>query len=81
MLTSVDRSFRCRDLIALDNKSTKAILFEGIDSIFRLDKKAGFKIKRIHCDQEFQSVIDEVSDEMDIRWFFLTATEHVPEAE
>jgi hypothetical protein len=44
MLTSVDRSFRCRDLIALDNKSTKAILFEGIDSIFRLDKKAGFKI-------------------------------------
>jgi hypothetical protein len=69
MLTSVDRSFRCRDLIALDNKSTKA-MFEGIDSIFRLDKKAGFNIKRIHCDQEFQSVKDEVSDEMDIEMVF-----------
>jgi hypothetical protein len=80
MLTSIDRSIRFRALIALDNRSGTAI-FEGLDSIYRIYKKSGFTIKWIHCDQEFRPLMDNVSNKLDIKMNYATASEHVPEAE
>jgi hypothetical protein len=80
MLTGIDRTIRFRVLIALDSRSESEIC-RGIDSIFRLYSKAGFKITRIHCDQEFRGMIDKVSDDLDIEMNYATKGEHVPEAE
>ena len=80
MLTSIDRSIRFRALIVLDDRSESAI-YNGLYSIFRLYDNAGFRIKRIHCDQEFGTVMDKVSDNLDIDVNLATAGEHVPEAE
>lgn len=80
MLTGIDRSIRFRALIALDNRSEAAI-YDGIDSIIRVYKKAGFRVSRIHCDQEFRPVMERVSDELNISINYATAGEHVPEAE
>jgi hypothetical protein len=57
MNTGIDRSIRFRALIALEDRSEKSI-FYGIDSIFRLYNKAGFRIRHIHCDQEFRTMMD-----------------------
>jgi hypothetical protein len=80
MLTGIDRSIRFRALIALDSRSESEI-FRGITSIFRLYENAGFRIKRIHCDQEFRNMMERVSTEFDITMNYATAGEHVPEAE
>jgi hypothetical protein len=80
MLTGIDRSIRFRALIALDNRSESQI-YQGIDSIFWLYNKAGFRITHIHCDQEFRGMMDKVSDDLDIEMNYATAGEHVPEAE
>jgi hypothetical protein len=80
MLTGIVRSIRFRAQIALDNRSEESV-YKGIDSIFRLYNNAGFRIKRIHCDQEFRTMMEKVSDEVDIEMNYATASEHVPEAE
>jgi hypothetical protein len=80
MLTGIDRSIRFRALIALDSRSESEI-FRGITSIFRLYDNAEFRIKRIHCDQEFRNMMESVSTEFDITMNYTTAGEHVPEAE
>jgi hypothetical protein len=80
MLTGIDRSIRFRALIALDDRSEKSI-FKGIDSIFRLYHKAGFRIRHIYCDQEFRTMMDKVSDKLGIDMNYATASEHVSDAE
>jgi hypothetical protein len=65
MLTGIDRSIRFRALIALDCRSEDSI-YKGIDSIFRLFNNAGFRIKRILCDQEFRPLMEKVSDQLEI---------------
>jgi hypothetical protein len=49
--------------------------------IFCFYNKAGFQIKTIHCDQEFQPMMARVSDELDITMNYATADEHVSEVE
>ena len=80
MLTAIDKSIRHRALVPMDNRESKE-LFESIDVILRYYNKAGYKIKSIHCDQEFRPIMDRVSDDLDIEMNYATTDEHVPEAE
>ena len=56
-------------------------LFKALDIAIRPYNKAGYRIKEIHCDQEFKHMMDQVSDEMDIEMNHTTTGEHVHEAE
>jgi hypothetical protein len=80
MLTGIDRSIRVRVLIALDNRSESEI-FRGMKSVLRVYDDAGFRIKRIICDQEFRHMMERVSEEFNVEMNYATAGEHVPEAE
>jgi hypothetical protein len=80
MLTGIDRSIRLRALNALDRRIESEI-FRGIQSIVRLYANEGFRINRIHCDQEFRNMMERVFDEFSIEMNYATAGEHVPEAE
>jgi hypothetical protein len=46
----------------MNNRESKE-LFESIDVILRYYNKVGYKIKLIHCDQEFRLIMDLVSDD------------------
>ena len=56
-------------------------IYAGIDKIFRFYNRAGFTIRTIHCDGEFQPLLEKVADELGIVMNYATANEHVPEAE
>ena len=49
--------------------------------VLRHYNKAGFTIKKIYCDGEFKSMMDTVSDELDIDMNYANPDEHVPEIE
>ena len=80
LLTSIDTGIRYRALQPLDSRSDTAI-YTAIDKIFRLYTKAGIRIKCIHADGEFKSLMDNIADELDIEINPASAQEHVPEAE
>ena len=42
---------------------------------------AGFTIKRINCDQEFQPIMDLIKDDMDIEMNYAPAQAHTPRAD
>ena len=42
---------------------------------------SGFRITKMHCDQEFKPLMDPVKDEMNIEMFYPPAGDHVSEAE
>ena len=80
MFTSIDRTLKFRALVPLVNR-TESELFRAIDMVFRHYNIGGFRIKSIHCDQEFKPIMDKVSDELGIEMNYATTDEHVPEAE
>ena len=80
MLTSIDRTIRYRPLIPLKNRESKE-LYWAIDAILRNYNQAGFSIKQIFCDQEFEELMEQVNDELDIKMDYTSSGEHVPEAE
>ena len=80
MLVGIDTTIRHRFCVPLKNRSNKQ-LFKALDIAIRPYNKAGYRIKEIHCDQEFKHMMDQVSDEMDIEMNPTTTGEHVHEAE
>jgi Reverse transcriptase (RNA-dependent DNA polymerase) len=79
-LTNIDRSVRFRCIAALKTR-TKEELFHALDKTLRVYNGAGFVIKQIYCDIEFQPMFDLVKDELDVKMNYANAGDHVPEAE
>ena len=52
-----------------------------MDVIMRKYNGAGFTVKRINCDQEFQPIVDLIKDEMDIEMNYALAQVHTPRVE
>ena len=80
MLTAVDRSVRFRSLVPINSKHEKEY-YRALDIILRHYNRGGFVVKRIHCDNEYKSMMDSVKDDMDIDMNYSNAKDHVPEAE
>ena len=53
----------------------------GLDNVFRIYHAAGFKVVKIHCDKEFESLKTQLKDDYKINVNCASAQEHVPEAE
>ena len=80
MLTTIDRSIKFRGLVPLNSRK-KNELYRALDVILRHYNKSGFKVTKIHCDNEFRTLMEEIQDELDIELNFANAGDHVPEAE
>ena len=80
MMNGIDKTIRYRKVVPLKNRTAES-LYNGIDKVLRDYNKAGMRIKVMRCDNEFRTLMDEVSDEMDIEMEYAAPGEHQPEAE
>ncbi|KAL3936878.1 MAG: hypothetical protein SGBAC_007902, partial [Bacillariaceae sp.] len=80
VLTRVDKQGYMRHYIPLPNR-TKKSLYDGIDKVFQLYNHADFRVKTIHCNQEFKVVFDDVKDALDVHMNYTSTGEHEPTAE
>lgn len=80
MLTTIDTRVKFRALVPLESRKAK-VVYQALDVILRFYNDGGFTITDIHCDQEFRSMMEVVSDDLDVRMNYMTTGEHVPEAE
>ena len=65
MFTSIDTTKRYRTLVALDNRSSTE-LYKALDKTFRLYNNAGYVVKTIRSDNEFQVIMEKVTDDLNI---------------
>jgi hypothetical protein len=80
MMTGIDKSIQFRGLVPMDSRLAPE-LYRALDIILRVYNKRGYHIKTINCDGEFRTLMDEVSDGLDIEMNYTSKGEHVPEAE
>ena len=80
MLTTIDQMVKFRSVVPITLR-THEEYFRALDQVLRHYNRAGFKIKTIHCDGEYRSMMDNVSDDLDVVMNFTNAQDHVPEAE
>ena len=80
LLTTVDTTIKYRSVSVLHGKSDDDF-YEALDRVLRHYNKGGFNITTIHCDREFKSIMDRVSDGMDVTMNYANPGDHVPEIE
>ena len=56
-------------------------LYKAMDGVFNKYNNAGYKIKHISADNQFQASLEAIQDELRVTLHFSAAQEHVPEAE
>ena len=62
-----------------DNKHES--FYKVLDKMLRVYNNGGFIIERIECDREFESIMNKVSDDMNITMDYVSAQDHVGAAE
>ena len=79
-LSTIDTSVRYRTAVPIDNETDEAY-FDALNDVARIYNGADFKIRMIRCDGAFESIMEQVQDEMDIEMDYCPPNGHVPEAE
>jgi hypothetical protein len=79
-LTTVSRNIMYRTTEWVPNKTAKAYR-SALGNVFRVYNMAGFKIKSIHCDNEYRSLMQELESINEVKMNYASAQEHVPEIE
>ena len=79
-LNSIDTTIKYCGAIYIQSKEDDQY-YKAIDKLLRTYNQAGFGITTIHCDREFNEMIDPIKDELDITIIPTSAQEHQPEAE
>ena len=59
MLTTIDKSNEFKGLVPLNGRK-KSELYRALDIILRHYNKSGFKVTKIHCDNEFRTLFEEI---------------------
>ena len=80
LFTTVDKYIRFWWFVPLAN-ITKEECYRDLYVIIRYNNKPGFTFKRIECDGEFKSNMDEVRNDMGMETNYYNPDNHVPEAE
>ena len=80
-LTTITRALYYRTANYLLSRQ-KENLYSGLDEVLRMYNSNGFYIEKIYCDNEFRSIMDEISDTLEgITLKYSPSKAHVPEAE
>ena len=80
MLTAIDRLIRFRSVVPIDTK-TQDDYYKALHVIFCQYNRGRFVIKTIYCNREYCTMMNKVSDNLDIVMNYTNASDHVPEAE
>ena len=80
MLTTINWMIKYQSLVPMEGKK-HADYYHALDKILRLYNSAGFIVKTIQCDREYQAMMDQVKDELDVDMNYMSASEHVPKVE
>jgi hypothetical protein len=80
ILTTISRHIMYRTTEWVPNKTAKAYR-SALDNVFWLYNLAGFRIRSIHCDNEYRSLMQELEIIYEIKMNYSNAQEHVPEVE
>ena len=59
------------------DEKTKENIYKVLDKALRIYNTGNFQIGTIECDNEFKSIMDAVSDNLDIQMNYSNAQEHV----
>jgi hypothetical protein len=81
-LTTISRNIYYRTAQYVESQTVNCYR-EALREIIQVYNRAGFQVRRIHCDNEFANIMDELvnGDELDIEINYANPQEHVPEAE
>ena len=79
-LTSISGSLMFRHIVYIKNSLSRE-LYVKMDIIFRDYVNAGYAITHLHTDNQFQPLLEPVSQELRTQMHFAAAQEHVPQAE
>ena len=79
-MTTIDAPIRNRSLICLKNRDADS-MYGGLDVVLHRHNKAGFYIKKIRCDNEFCTLMNNIVDDLDIKIECVPQGDHVPKAE
>ena len=80
MLNGIDKTIKCRKVLPLPSRTAES-MYKGINTVLRDYNKADMRVKVIRCDNEFCTLMDKVSNNMDIKMEYAAPGEHQPEAE
>jgi hypothetical protein len=78
--TTISRNIMYRTAEAIRNQG-KDEYIRVLKNVIKVYQTAGFKITRIHADNEFRPIIEGFEKDFSIIFNFSSAKEHVPEAE
>ena len=73
-------SIQFRSVVPIDTK-TQDDYYKALNVIFCQYNKGDFVIKTIYCDGEFRTMMNKVSDDLDVVMNYTNASNHMPEAE
>ena len=79
-LVSIDRSLKFCASVPLKDWNAEEI-YGGLDVILRHYNNEEYEINKIHCDKEFKSIMDAVSDNLNVEMVYASTNDHVPDIE
>jgi len=81
-LTTISRHIYYRTAQYTENQTVDCYR-DALRSVIQIYNRAGFQVRRIHCDNEFVEIMDQLIEdpEFDIEINYANPQEHVPEAE
>ena len=80
MFTSIDRSIKFRGVVPLRAKE-ESELYTGLELVILRYKRAGFKITKVHADNEFGCIKDDMLRDYGVDVNCANPGDHVPEVE
>jgi hypothetical protein len=80
-LTTISRHIMYRTVDWFDSQTPKSYRSALNNNVFRIYNWTGFKVKTIHCEQEYQPLMAALQDEFEVSMSYASPQEHVPEVE
>jgi len=63
MLTSIDKSIRYRKIVPMESQTADS-LYKAVDEVLREYNKAGYTVSDLHIDGQFETVMNEIIDQI-----------------
>jgi hypothetical protein len=78
-LTTISKNIKYWTAEWIPNQTPEAYR-SVLENGFRIYNKAGFRVKTIYCNNEFQPLTKEMADKFEINMNYANPQEHVPDA-
>ena len=79
-LNTIGHPIFYRKAVPIEN-NTHDEYYKQLDKILRVYHNGGYKVETLHCDGKYKSMMDPVSDGMNVKMAYSNPGDHVPQAE